>query len=107
CLRHVRSPVISDRSVLASLCKGFCNAGEAVLVAWLLERWFDPAREDFTSQWMLISPGFAAIYSIPEETVEISVGDWRSRVHPDDLPQFLAHRQQVFAEQHGERRMGR
>jgi len=36
----VAANVISDRSVLTSLCKGFCNAGEAVLVAWLLERWF-------------------------------------------------------------------
>jgi PAS domain S-box-containing protein len=33
----------SDRSLSASLCNGFCNAGEAVLVAWLLERRFGPA----------------------------------------------------------------
>jgi PAS domain S-box-containing protein len=39
----VAANVISDRSVLTSLCKGFCNAGEAVLVAWLLERLFGPA----------------------------------------------------------------
>jgi integral membrane sensor domain MASE1 len=36
----VAANVISERSVLTSLCKGFCNAGEAVVVAWLLERWF-------------------------------------------------------------------
>jgi two-component sensor histidine kinase/integral membrane sensor domain MASE1 len=36
----VAANVIGDRSVLTSLCKGFCNAGEAVLTAWLLERWF-------------------------------------------------------------------
>ena len=36
----VAANVISDRSTLTSLCKGFCNAGEAALVAWLLERWF-------------------------------------------------------------------
>ena len=36
----VAANVISDRSVLTSLCKGFCNAGEAVLVASLLEWWF-------------------------------------------------------------------
>src|SRR5262245_32827403 len=29
----VAANVIGDRSVLTSLCKGFCNAGEAVLVA--------------------------------------------------------------------------
>src|SRR5262249_10607365 len=41
-------------------------------------------------------------YGLPDETVEISVGDWRSLVHPDDLPQFLEHRQQLFAERRGE-----
>jgi two-component sensor histidine kinase len=34
--------------------------------------------------------------------VEISVGDWRSLVHPDDLTQFLEHRQHAFAERRGE-----
>jgi len=32
--------LISDRNVLTSLLKGFCNAGEALLVAVLIERWF-------------------------------------------------------------------
>jgi PAS domain S-box-containing protein len=36
----VAANLMSDRSFLTSLLKGFCNAGEAVLVAWLLERWF-------------------------------------------------------------------
>jgi integral membrane sensor domain MASE1 len=36
----VAANLISDRSLLTSLGKSFCNAGEAVLVAWLLERWF-------------------------------------------------------------------
>ena len=62
----------------------------------------DAAREDFSSQRMQFSPGFAAIYGLPEETVEISVGDWRSLVHPDDLPKFLEHRQRLFAERRGE-----
>jgi hypothetical protein len=35
----VAANVISDRSVLTSLCKGSCNAGEPALVAWLLEQW--------------------------------------------------------------------
>ena len=62
----------------------------------------DVAREDFSSQRMHFSPGFGTIYGLPEETVEISVGEWRSLVHPDDLPQFLEHRQQLFAERRGE-----
>jgi integral membrane sensor domain MASE1 len=36
----VAANLMSDRSLLTSLLKGFCNAGEAVVVAWLLERWF-------------------------------------------------------------------
>jgi integral membrane sensor domain MASE1 len=43
----VAANLMSDRSLLTSLLKGVCNAGEAVLVAWLLEQWFDrPFRFD-------------------------------------------------------------
>ena len=36
----VAANLLSDRQLLTSLLKGVCNAGEAVLVCWLLERWF-------------------------------------------------------------------
>ena len=36
----VAANLISDRHLVTSLLKGFCNAGEAVLVAWILDRWF-------------------------------------------------------------------
>ena len=39
-LGTVAANLLSDRGLLTSVLKGFCNAGEAVLVAWLLERWF-------------------------------------------------------------------
>jgi len=32
--------LLSDRSLLTATFKGLCNAGEAVLAAWVLERWF-------------------------------------------------------------------
>jgi PAS domain S-box-containing protein len=32
-----------DRSVWSSLAFGLCNAGEALVVMWLIERWFGPA----------------------------------------------------------------
>jgi PAS domain S-box-containing protein len=35
--------LMGDRSLWTSVFKGFCNAGEAVLTAWLVERWFGPA----------------------------------------------------------------
>ncbi|HWE16102.1 MAG TPA: PAS domain-containing protein [Hyphomicrobiaceae bacterium] len=34
---------ISDRNVWSALAIGFCNAGEALLAMWLIERWFGPA----------------------------------------------------------------
>jgi PAS domain S-box-containing protein len=96
--RHKQTEqALSDRNEQLEL------AGKAALVGRFAID-IDAAREDFTSQRMQVSPGFAAIYGLPAETVEISLGDWRSRVHPDDLPQFLEHRQQVFAERHGEHR---
>ena len=76
-------------------------AGKAALVgSFAID--LDTAREDFTSNRMHFSPGYAAIYGLPEETMEISVGDWRSLVQPDDLSQFLEHLQQTFSERRGE-----
>ena len=68
-------------------------AGKAALVgSFAID--VEAAWEEFASNRMQVSPGLCAIYGLPEETTEISVGDWRSQVHPDDLPQFLEHRQQ-------------
>jgi PAS domain S-box-containing protein len=76
-------------------------AGKTALVgSFVID--IDAAREDFSSQRIKFSPGFAAIYGLSEGIVEISLGDWRSLVHPDDLPPFLEHRQQLFAERRGE-----
>jgi integral membrane sensor domain MASE1 len=38
----VAANLLGDRSLLTSILKGLCNAGEAVLVAWLIGRWFGP-----------------------------------------------------------------
>jgi PAS domain S-box-containing protein len=35
--------LLGDRSLITSILKGFCNAGEAILLAWLLDRWFGSA----------------------------------------------------------------
>jgi PAS domain S-box-containing protein len=76
-------------------------AGKAALVGSFAIA-IDPAGEDLSLHRMQFSPGFTAIYGLPEETVEISVGEWRSLVHPDDLPQFLEPGQGSFAELRGE-----
>jgi integral membrane sensor domain MASE1 len=38
----IAANVLSDRTLATSTLKAFCNAGETVLMAWLLERWFGP-----------------------------------------------------------------
>ena len=35
--------LMGDRSLWTSVVMGFSNAGEAILTAWLIERWFGPA----------------------------------------------------------------
>jgi PAS domain S-box-containing protein len=48
-----------------------------------------------------LSPGCAAIYGLPEGTLEISREDWRARVHPDDLTPLDAVARRAFT--NGER----
>jgi PAS domain S-box-containing protein len=45
---------------------------------------------DHATKKLQLSPGCAAIYGLPEGTLEISREDWRARVHPDDLPSLDA-----------------
>jgi two-component sensor histidine kinase/integral membrane sensor domain MASE1 len=37
----IAATIVGDSSIWASILKGFCNAGDAILTAWLIERWFD------------------------------------------------------------------
>jgi PAS domain S-box-containing protein len=43
---------------------------------------------DHATQKLQLSRGCAAIYGLPESTLELSREDWRARVHPDDLPRL-------------------
>src|SRR5262245_9109386 len=45
---------------------------------------------DHASQKLQLSPVCAAIYGLPEGTLEISREDWRAMVHPDDLQRLDA-----------------
>jgi len=51
---------------------------------------------------MQVSPGYATIHGLPEGTLEAWRADWRSRVHPDDLPQLDVNLQQSIAERHND-----
>ena len=55
---------------------------------------------DLDTGRMQISPGYAAIHGLPEGTRESWRADWRSRVHPDDLPRLEANLQRSIAERH-------
>jgi PAS domain S-box-containing protein len=43
-----------------------------------------------------VSPGYAAIHGLPEGTEETSRAEWRSRVHPSDLPAVEAGFEQAM-----------
>src|SRR5262245_15289846 len=60
--------VLSDRSLLTALLKGFCNAGEALLAAWLLQRWF---ASPFTFSDLRRVFGFLAAASLATATSAI------------------------------------
>jgi PAS domain S-box-containing protein len=52
---------------------------------------------DVASGTIQMSPGFAAIYGLPEETAEISRESWRRRVDPDDLAGYEVRRERAIA----------
>src|SRR5262249_13433367 len=52
---------------------------------------------DHGTKKLQLSPGCAAIYGLPEETLEISREDWRARGHPADLPQLDIIARRAFA----------
>jgi PAS domain S-box-containing protein len=45
---------------------------------------------DHATRKLQLSPGCAALYGLPESTLEISRNEWRALVHPDDLPKLDA-----------------
>ena len=56
---------------------------------------------DDSTRKLQLSPGCAAIYGLPEGTLEISREDWRALVHPDDLSRLDAVARRAFT--NGER----
>ena len=64
----VAANLMGDRTPVAAIFKGLCNAGEALLVAWLIERWFG---ERFTLDSMRRVLGFLAAAGIAAGTAAI------------------------------------
>jgi len=51
---------------------------------------------------MEISPGCAAIHGFPDETAEISRGEWLSRLHPEDAARLQVLRSRAFSDRRRE-----
>jgi two-component system, chemotaxis family, CheB/CheR fusion protein len=49
-----------------------------------------------------ISEGYATIHGLAEGTTETTIGEWRSRVHPEDLARAEGLREQAFIERRKE-----
>ncbi len=51
---------------------------------------------DLKAGLIAVSEGYVTIHGLPEGTVQTTLSNWRSRVHPDDLAAFDKLREQVF-----------
>jgi PAS domain S-box-containing protein len=51
---------------------------------------------DLDTGLITMSEGYVAIHGLPEGTTQSTMDEWRSRVHPDDLPHFDKLRRQTF-----------
>jgi PAS domain S-box-containing protein len=57
---------------------------------------------DVNGGTMQVSAGYAAIHGLPAGTTETSFGEWRTRVHPEDLGRTERSRGQAFADRRQE-----
>jgi PAS domain S-box-containing protein len=57
---------------------------------------------DLSTGIVKLTPGCAAIYGLPEDTIETSCDELRKLVHPEDLPELEALRDQTFLAQQRE-----
>jgi PAS domain S-box-containing protein len=52
---------------------------------------------DVNKGTMQVSEGYAVIHGLPDGTTETTLGEWRARVHPDDLGRVAGFRDLIFA----------
>jgi PAS domain S-box-containing protein len=57
---------------------------------------------DVGSERYQVSPGYAAIHGLPDGTEETSRAEWRTRLHPSDLPAVEAGFEQAIADRRRE-----
>src|SRR5262245_12449285 len=76
----VAAGLMSDRRLVAALFNGFWNAGEAVLAAWLLERWFG---QSFTFSNLGRVGGFLAAAGLATATSALGGAATMTLLHPN------------------------
>src|SRR5215813_4526873 len=57
---------------------------------------------DIHTEIVQISPGYAAIYGLPEGTTEITRSEWLARVHPEDVERLQQLRSEALCERREE-----
>ena len=61
-----------------------------------------PYTSDIHTEIVQISPGYAAIYGLPEGTTEITRSEWLARVHPEDVERLQQLRSEALRERREE-----
>jgi PAS domain S-box-containing protein len=87
-LRKHADRVLADRNLQLALAGKFALLGTYAY--------------DVGSERYQVSPGYAAVHGLPEGTEETSRAEWRTRVHPDDLPGVEAGFHQAMVERRRE-----
>src|SRR5262249_31231221 len=57
---------------------------------------------DVNKGTMQVSQGYPAIHGLPEGMTDTTIGEWRARVHPEDLARAEGLREQAFADRRKE-----
>jgi PAS domain S-box-containing protein len=57
---------------------------------------------DVRKRTMQVSEGYGTIHGLPEGTTETTIGEWRARMHPEDLARAEGLREQAFADRREE-----
>jgi PAS domain S-box-containing protein len=84
--RNLAELALAERNAQLTL------AGKSARVGWFVH--------DVETEGLTVSEGYNAIHGLPEGTTETTLRQWRTRVHPDDLPQYSDMRRRTFSNRH-------
>jgi integral membrane sensor domain MASE1 len=76
----IAANLLGDRNLWSSICSSLCNAGEALLAAWLIERWFG---QSFRLDGLHRVLGFLAAATIATATAAVGGAVTMDLFHTD------------------------